>query len=76
MRTTLDLEDRLLRAARQWAARHDRTLTSIVEDALREYLRPRPSGAFKLELLTKRGTMRAGVDIDDRDALYDLMDER
>jgi hypothetical protein len=43
MRTTLDL-DSLLRAARRRAAETGRTLTSILEEALRRYLERLPSG--------------------------------
>lgn len=38
MRTTLDIEDRLLREAKSVAAQHGTTLTAIIEQALRRLL--------------------------------------
>jgi hypothetical protein len=78
MRTTLDLDDRLLRAAKRAAADEGRTLTSIVEDALRRRLETRPQRAkpYRLKVLTKKGRLLPGVDLADRDALYDRMDGR
>jgi hypothetical protein len=76
MRTTLDVEDRLLKAARVRAAREGTTLTAVVEVALQQYLAPvsRSPGNFKLELLTKPGRLLPGVNLEDRDALYEHME--
>jgi hypothetical protein len=78
MRTTLDLEDRLLREAKKRAAEEGRPLTRLIEDALRQYLEPPPAPGrpFHLKLLTKRGRQVPTVNIADRDALYELMDGR
>ena len=78
MRTTLDVNDALLRDAKRLAAERAETLTSIVEDALRQYLAPPPerAGKFRLRLLTKRGRTLPGVDLADRDALYERMESR
>jgi hypothetical protein len=78
MRTTLDLDDRLLRAAKRAAADEGRTLTSVVEDALRRRLETRAHRAkpYRLKLLTKKGRLLPGVDLADRDALYDRMEGR
>lgn len=75
MRTTLDIDDALARAARQQAAQEGRPLTRLIEDALRSYLAPksRSTEGFELSLLTKGGRTLPGVDLTDRDALYDLM---
>ncbi|MGH7545782.1 MAG: type II toxin-antitoxin system VapB family antitoxin, partial [Gemmatimonadota bacterium] len=43
MRTTLNMDDGLMREARKKAAAEGRTLTSVIEEALRVLLR-RPSG--------------------------------
>ena len=40
MRTTLNPDDQLLRRAKQLAARSRRTLTAVLEDALRQALGP------------------------------------
>ena len=78
MKTTLNFDDRLLRAAKARAARDGDTLTRLIERALRNYLQPareRPSG-FRADLLTKQGAPAAGIDLDDRNALYERMDGR
>jgi hypothetical protein len=78
VRTTLDLEDRLLRDAKRRAANDGRTLTAIIEDALRQYLAPpaQPRKAFRLRLLTRKGRLVPGVDLADRDSLYERMEGR
>ncbi|MGH2467308.1 MAG: hypothetical protein ACRDGL_06220, partial [Candidatus Limnocylindrales bacterium] len=43
MRTTLVLEDALLRQARKRALQQQTTLSAVVNDALREALRPTPA---------------------------------
>ena len=60
------------------AARDGETLTRLIERALRDYLRPARGSVheFRAELLTKRGPPVAGVDLDDRDLLYQMMDGR
>jgi len=78
MRTTLDLDDHVLRKAKQVAAREGKTLTRLIEEALRERVvrAPRGTGAFKLHVLTKRGRIIPGVNLADRDALYERMEGR
>jgi hypothetical protein len=78
MRTTLDLDSGLLRAAKRRAAETGRTLTSVLEEALRRYLQParKRGGRFRYVPLTKRGRVVPGVDLADRDALYERMEGR
>lgn len=79
MRTTLNLDDELMKQVKRKAAETGRTMTSIIEEGLRESLRrPRPPGSesYRLEMVTVKGRLRAGVDLKDRDALYDLMEGR
>lgn len=78
MRTTLDVDDAILREAKARAASEGTTLTRVVERALREHLHPSaPKGKpFKLRLLTKKGSAAPSVDVADRDALYDRMEGR
>jgi hypothetical protein len=54
------------------------TLTAVIEQALRQYLAlPRRAvKSFRLRLLTKRGRLLPGVNIADRDALYERMEGR
>lgn len=76
MKTTLNLNDHLLQRSKRSASQAGVTLTRFVEDALRAKLmddvRKRP--AFKLELVTVRGSAPPNVDISDREALYDVLD--
>jgi hypothetical protein len=77
VRTTVRLNDRLLRDAKRYALQHGRTLTSVMEDALRQFLahsrRPSSTGPFRM--LTAKGRPRPGVDLDDSAALWDLTEK-
>ena len=66
----------MYRAAKLRAAQDDTTLTRVVEAALRAYVAPKPHKPFNLKVITKRGQLMPGVDIDDRDALYRVMEEQ
>jgi hypothetical protein len=77
MRTTIRLDDDLLAAAKRLAAETGRTLTAVIEDALRQALAQRRALRRQKapELPTFRGRgLRAGVDLDDSAALLDLME--
>ena len=78
MRTTLNLDDALIRAAKRQAVERGVTLTKVIEDALRAELTPPASGreAFRLDLPVGHGRRPPAVDIADREALYDAMEER
>ena len=78
MRTTLDLDDHLLSRAKRRAHAEGRTLTAFIEGALAAALAPRPQQGrrFRLHLETDHGRFIGGVDIADRDALYDVMKGR
>ncbi len=79
MRTTLDLDDQLLAAARKLAARRGTTLTEIVEEALAGALSIRvktAEPAWRLRWKSHRGKYIGGVDLADREAIYDAMEGR
>jgi len=78
MRTTVRLDDELLAAAKRLAVETGRTLTAVIEDALRRELGRRDeAGGARPELPTFRGRgLQPGVDLDDTAALLDLMEER
>ena len=78
MRTTLDIDDRLLAAARRRAASLKTTLTAIVEEALAAELSRRPAtdDSYRLDWKTHRGRLLAGIDVADRDSLFDAMEGR
>jgi len=78
MRTTIRIDDALYRRAKAHAARTGRTVSEVIEDAVRETLRPRPARAPKklpeLPVYGGSGVM-PGVEIADSRALRDRMDE-
>lgn len=77
MRTTVRLDEHLLAEAKKHAAESGKTLTAVLEDALRESLARRAAVAKSkpVRLKTvKGGGVRAGVDLDDSASLLDLMD--
>jgi hypothetical protein len=78
MRTTLRLNDQLLRAAKKNAAETGRTLTAVIEDALRQALacgkRAEKAPPFELPTLHLGETL-PGVDLDNSAALLELMEQ-
>lgn len=75
MKTTLNLEDGLIRRAKEIAAQRGTTLTRIVEDALRDALREdRVASDFDLTIPTVRGRSAPSIDPADRERLYDVLD--
>ena len=80
MRTTIRLDDALLRQAKAAAAARGTSLNDLIADAVRAALAPRPAALRVAERLRPtlptfngRG-LRAGVNLDDSSALADLMD--
>jgi plasmid stability protein len=77
MKTTLNLDDELLRRAKQRAAARGTTLTALVEAGLRAALAEPPRRRpVNLVFPTFRGEGLPAVDPADRASLYDLMDGR
>ena len=80
MRTTVRLNDQLLAQAKRVAVESGRSLTAVIEDALREtILRERAPAAQKvrIKLPVHHGSgLRPGVDLENSAALLDLMEER
>jgi len=77
MRTTLQIDDQLVSAAKRLALETNRTLTAVIEDALRAVLAAPRAGraATRVKLpVSGRGGVRAGVDLDDSSGLRDRMD--
>jgi plasmid stability protein len=75
-RTTLKLDEDLLRRLKERAAREGRTLQSLANDLLRRGLVESPRREYRLELRTWPGKLRPGVDLFDRDSLFDAMEDR
>jgi hypothetical protein len=80
MRTTMTINDTLLKRAKERAVRENCTLSEIVNDALRYRLVERPShlgAAEEAPLKTYgKGGLQGGVDLSSNAALGDLMEGR
>ncbi len=79
MRTTIRMDDDLLRRAKEHAARTGTTLTRVIEDAVRQLLARRRVNQVResVRLPTFCGEgLQPGVDLDDTASLVELMDER
>ncbi len=77
MRTTVDVQDDLLREAKERAAGSGRTLGQVVDDALRALFQRIDTAARRdpPRLPTFPGDgLQPGVDLDDSAALLDLME--
>lgn len=76
MRTTVNLSDELLARAKQAALDSGKTLTAIIEEALRERLaRSKGGDAPAVRITTFGGSgLQPGVDLDDSAALLELME--
>ena len=75
MKTTLNIDDTVMARLRREAARTGRTMSELVETALRRLLERRPD-AVDLPPLPVFRSGGALVDIADRDALYRAMEGR
>ncbi len=75
MKTTLNIDDTVMNLLRQEAARSGRTMSELVETALRRLLeeRPKPCGLSPLPTFDGGGAL---VDVADREALYQAMEGR
>jgi hypothetical protein len=77
MRTTVDVSDELLRAAKERAARSGQTLGQVVEDALRVSFQRSEAAAARGPVALPSfggGGLQPGVDLDDGAALLELME--
>ena len=79
MKTTLDLDDRLIGDARALAVRQRTTLTRLVEEGLRLRLRataePVEPQRVSLPVFHGRGGLAAGVDPSSNKALFKAVNE-
>jgi len=74
MKTTLNIDDTVMAELKREAARQGRTMSELVETALRLLLRAQKKRTKMKPLPTFNGGGEL-VDIADRDALYDAMDD-
>lgn len=73
MKTTLNIDDTVMARLRREAARSGRTMSELVETALRRLLSSQPE-APDLPALPSFDGGRLLVDVADRDALYRVME--
>jgi len=76
MKTTLVIDDQVMARLREEAAREGKTLSQMVEAALRLLLDQRPEAPPLAPLPSFDGGGVAKVDLADRDALYQAMEGR
>ncbi|HYD49539.1 MAG TPA: type II toxin-antitoxin system VapB family antitoxin [Terriglobales bacterium] len=78
MKTTIEIDDRLLERAKRQAAARGTTLRAVIEDALRARFAARPANAIRFQFAPPvvQGSQPPAVDPADRNAVYDLLDER
>ena len=75
-RTTLDIDERVLRALKKTAAEEGRTLQAVANDLLKRALHTRTLQPFSLQIQGWAADLQPGVDILDRDSLFDLLNGR
>ena len=76
MRTTVRLPPGLMAQVKKVARETGRTMTQVIEDALRTAVaRDRPAAPRRVTIVTvSGGGLQPGVDLDDSSALLDRMD--
>ena len=75
MRTTLNLDDQLLVAAKHRAVEQSVSLACVIESALRDSLAKPQAKRNKIRLVTVSGAgVKPGVDLDNGRSLSDIMD--
>jgi hypothetical protein len=76
MKTTLNIDDKVMIELKREAARQGRTMSELVEAALRHSLRSRSSPINEVPPLPTFRGGRILVDVADREALYEAMENR
>ncbi len=75
-RTTLLLDDALFRQLKKRAAEEGESLKATINDLLRRALARSPRPSYRLKLQGWEASEQPGVDLLDRDKLFDLMGGR
>lgn len=73
-RTTLVLEDNLLRQIKKKAAAEGRTLQAVANELLRRALSQPERQHYRLKLQGWKAELQPGIDICDRVTLFDVLD--
>jgi plasmid stability protein len=75
-RTTLKIDDSLLRQLKKQAAQEGRSMQDVANQLLRRALASEERRPYALALAGWEATLQPGADILDRDTLFDLMNGR
>ena len=76
MRTTITLDEGLLRRAKERAASQGKTLSDVISDSLQVLLAEQPQPRHKITLPTFGGSgFQPGVDLEDKEALAVLLED-
>jgi hypothetical protein len=77
MRTTIRIDDDLYRAVKERAARSGRTVSGVLEDAVRIGLAPpdRAQGSRFVVRPIGAGGLRPGIDLASNAAVYEALDD-
>ncbi|MBK5216112.1 MAG: hypothetical protein JJE02_00890 [Propionibacteriales bacterium] len=78
MRTTVNIDEQLLAETKLIAARTHRTIGSVLEDALRKLINEQTSRASNESYTLpdySRGSLRPGVDLENKDQIEELLDD-
>ena len=77
MRTTIRMNDELLRRAKKLAVEEGRTLTSIIEEGVERVLSAKtkpPQQRVEIPVSKNRGGVRPGIDLTNYGELLDIME--
>lgn len=72
----MKIDEDLFRRLKKKAAEEGRTMQDLTNDLLRQAMTVPRRRPYKLRLQGWRGVLQPGVDICDRDKLFDLLDGR
>ncbi|MYH68902.1 MAG: hypothetical protein F4147_01860 [Gammaproteobacteria bacterium] len=78
MKTTLNIDETVMKQLREAAAKRGTTMSALVEAGIRRVLSPAPSTHKQDDALTPLPAWHSGgarVDISNREELYRVMDE-
>ena len=73
-RTTLVLDDSLLRQIKKKAADEGRTFQAVANELLRRALTQPERKPYRLKLQGWKAELQPGIDISDRSTLFDILD--
>jgi len=73
-RTTLVLDDNLLRQMKKKAADEGRSLQAVANELIRRGLATRPRQSYRLKLQGWKAELQPGIDILDRNSLFEAME--